>query len=142
MRYAYPARLRRDETGRVVVSFPDVPEALTDGADEREALREAADALAAALGGYVAEGRPIPPPGWSGQGPWVPVPALVAAKLALYEAMREQGISKSELARRLVVSETVVRRLVDPDHASRIEKLQEALAVLGRQLVVGVEDAA
>ena len=70
----------------------------------------------------------------------VPVPPLAAAKLALCEAMRRQEISNTELARRLGVTEAVVRRLVDPDHASRIERVQAALAALGVELVV--EEAA
>jgi hypothetical protein len=70
----------------------------------------------------------------------VPVPPLAAAKLALCEAMRRQEISNAELARRLGITEAVVRRLVDPDHASRIERVQAALAALGVELVV--EEAA
>ena len=62
MRYAYPATLTREADGRVVATFLDVPEALTDGAGETEALREAQDALAAALAGYVQARRAIPQP--------------------------------------------------------------------------------
>jgi len=70
----------------------------------------------------------------------VPLPALAAAKLALYQALRQQGVNKSELARRLGVSETIARRLVSLDHDSRIDRVQEALAVLDRRPIV--EDAA
>jgi len=140
MRYAYPVTLARDADERVVASFPDVPEALTDGADETAALAEAADALAAALAGYARERRPLPRPSAAQGRHIVPVPPLAAAKLALCEAMRRQEISNTELARRLGVTEAIVRRLVDPDHASRIERVQAALAALGVELVV--EEAA
>ncbi len=140
MRYAYPAILTRDADGRVIVAFPDVPEALTDGADEAEALREAQDALAAALAGYVQARRVLPKPSAARGRPLVPVPPGVAAKLALYQAMRRQEVSNTDLARRLGVTEAVVRRLLDPDHASRIEGLHAALAELDVGLVV--EDAA
>ena len=56
--------------------------------------------------------------------------------------MREQGINNSELARRLGVRETVVQRMLDPDHATKAERLQAALAVLGKHLVIAVQDAA
>ena len=137
MRYVFPATLTSGEDGRWLVTFPDVPEALTDGADHSEALSEAANALAAALAGYVHEGRTIPAPSQpgTGQAP-VCVPPLVAAKLALYQAMREQHVSNTELARRLGVTEAVVRRLVNPDHSSKIEKVQVALLELGKHLVV------
>lgn len=140
MRYAYPVVLTPDDDGRVVASFPDVPEALTDGEDEAEALAEAQDALVSALAGYVHEKRPIPRPQPVRHRSVVLVPAHVAAKLALYQAMQRQEIRNVELARRLGVTETVARRLVDPDHASRIERLEAALTALGVGLVV--EDAA
>ena len=138
MRYVYPLTLEPDEMGRVVASFPDVPEALTDGRDEQEALTEARDALRAALAGYVQERRPLPHPSRR-KGPQIALSPLLAAKLALYQAMRERGLSNVALAARLGVSEGAVRRLVDPDHASRIERVDAALAVLGVGLVV--EDA-
>jgi len=140
MRYAYPVTLGPDTHGRVVASFEDVPEALTDGADETEAVAEAADALAAALAGYAREQRPLPRPSPARGRHVVPVPPLAAAKLALCEALRRQAINNSELARRLGVTEAVVRRLVDPDHASRIERVQDALTALGVELII--EEAA
>lgn len=70
------------------------------------------------------------------------MPLWLAPKLALYLAMREQEVSNSELARRLRVHERVVRRMLDPEHATKAEKIQAALAALGKQLTVEVRDAA
>jgi len=137
MRYVFSARLKKDENGRWVASFRDVPEALTDGASRDEALAEATDALGAALAGYVYEQRMIPKPSRPKRGEVsIGVPSLVAAKLALYQAMREQDMTNVALARRLGVTEAVVRRLVNPDHSSKIEKVEAALEVLGKRLVV------
>ena len=72
----------------------------------------------------------------------VAAPLWIAGKLAVYLAMREQKVNNSELARRLGVRETVVRRMLDPDHETRSEKLQSALEALGKRIVVLVEDAA
>lgn len=137
MRYVYPVVLTPAEEGGFLVTFPDVPEALTDGDSREEALAEAADALDCAMGGYVELRLAIPvpsaiPPGQEA----VALPALTAAKLALYTAMREQGVSNVALAERLGVTETVVRRLVHPDHQSKIERVERALASLGKRLVV------
>jgi len=140
MRYAYPLELTPDEDGRILATFPDVPEAITDGADEAEAANEAQDALVAALAGYVHDKRDIPKPSRSAGRRTIPLPPLVAAKLALYQAMRRQGLNNVALARKLGISEAAVRRLVDPDHASRIDRVEHALGVLGVDLVV--EDAA
>lgn len=103
MRYVYPVTLEIDEAGRVVASFPDVPEALTDGADEGEALSEARDALRAALAGYVQARRPLPQPSRS-KGRQIALPPLIAAKLAIYQAMRERGLSNVALGARLGLS--------------------------------------
>jgi antitoxin HicB len=70
------------------------------------------------------------------------VPLWIAGKLALYLAMIERGVNNSELARRLGVRETVVRRMLDPDHETKSEKLQTALEMLGKRIVVAVDDAA
>lgn len=137
MRYAYPANLEPEEGGGFVVSFPDVPETLTEGDTREAALTEAVDALAVAMGGYVEDRRPIPEPSAAGAGQeMVALPMLTAAKLALYTAMRDQGITNVALAERLGVSETIVRRLVHPDHHSKIERVEQALAALGKHLVV------
>jgi antitoxin HicB len=72
----------------------------------------------------------------------IPVPLWIAGKLALYLAMIERRMNNSELARRLGVRETVVRRMLDPDHDTKSEKIQAALEVLGKRIVVAVDDAA
>jgi len=72
----------------------------------------------------------------------VGVPLSLAPKLALYLTMRESGIRNTELAKRLGVSETVVRRMLDPKHNTKSERIQTALAALGKRIVVSFEDAA
>ena len=138
-RLAYPVSLHR-ERDTVLVSFPDLPEALTEGATEQEALSEAADCLVAALGGYVDSGRRIPTP--SGGSGFVELTAMVAAKLALYEAMQETDVDDVALAKRLGTMRSTVRRLVDLDRRSHIDQIAEALDVLGKHLVVEVFSAA
>ena len=64
------------------------------------------------------------------------MPPLVAAKLALYEAMRAQGITRTELAHWLGLQENGVRRLLDLDHRSHIDQIDRALAALGKRLEV------
>ncbi len=56
--------------------------------------------------------------------------------------MRERRMANTELARHLGVSETVVRRMLDPKHITKPEKIQAALAALGKRIVVAFEDAA
>lgn len=138
MYYVYPCVLTPEEEGGFYVTFPDVPGALTGGKDRAEALAMAEDALTAALAGYVEERWDIPVPSAALDGQeLIPVSSIVAAKLALYTAMRRQGISKTTLAKRLGLSESAVRKLVDPDHRSHISSVEAALRAVGRSLVVG-----
>ena len=136
------ASLAPRETG-YVATFSDVPEAHAQGETAEEVFAEALDALLAALGGYIELHRPIPTPSRLKRGQrLVDLPPLVAAKLALYQAMYEAGASRAGLGRKLGVSEGAIRRLVDLDHRSHIGLVDDALAVLGKRLVVDVSDAA
>ena len=139
MIYAYPCQLTSDEDEGVVATFPDVPEAITGGRDRDEALALAEDALAVALAGYVHEKWDIPTPrAATGGQVSVAVPAVIAAKLALYSAMKEQRITKVELAQRLGVSESAVRKLTNPAHRSHVNLVQKALRAVGQSLRVEV----
>ena len=137
MRYAYPCILTQDEEGWLTATFPDVPEAGTDGKTREEALGLAEDALGVALAGYIHVRRDIPVPSVLGTGQYlVPLAPIVAAKLALYSTMRAQGVTNVALGGRLGISETAVRKLVNPDHRSHIGQVKRALDALGRKLVL------
>jgi antitoxin HicB len=142
--FSYPVVLTPDDTdGGFVVTFPDLPEAITQGDDAARALEEAADALEEAIAGRIRRGDPIPAPSAEGGDRLqVPVPALTAAKAALYLALRESGMSKSELATRLGCDEKEVRRLLDPRHPSKLPRIEKALSALGKSLALRLVDEA
>jgi len=139
--FAYPAIFERgDEDGIVVVTFPDIPEAITEGDGMEDARRMAADALGMALLTYVRTRRTLPSAGRAGRSrEMVTGEPEVAAKLAVLMAFAETGITQSEFARRLGKNEREVRRILDPMHPTKIGALDEALRILGRRLVVSVE---
>ena len=140
--FAYPAVFKRDEDGRLFVNFPDFPSAHTDGANANEAMEEAIDCLGSDIAFALADKATVPKPSRLKRGQkLVPVPLWIVGKLALYWALGEAGISQSELARRLNVRETVVRRMLDPNHDTRPEKIQAALEALGRRVVVTYDAA-
>ncbi len=138
MTHAYPYICEPEESGGVLVQFIDVPEAHTAGTTEAAAGEQALDCLIAALGGYIRLARKIPRPSPARGRPVATLPPLVAAKLALYEAMRAQSITRTELARRLGLQENAVRRPLDLDHRSHIDQIDRALAALGKRLEVRV----
>ncbi|MFP6731976.1 MAG: type II toxin-antitoxin system HicB family antitoxin [Alphaproteobacteria bacterium] len=146
-RFIYPVRLTPDEDGRVVVEFPDFDYALTDGADVTEALHMASDCLETALAHCINTGKDIPEPSAlepTFGDPWLTTVApgpVIAAKAALYTAMRAGRITKVGLAAHLAVNEGEVRRWLDPRHATKIATLDRALASLGKRLEITVSDA-
>lgn len=136
----YPIILERDDNDTVLVSFPDFPEAHTFGESERDALAHAVDALSTAIDAYIKDRRDVPLPSAVITPHRVTMPALVEAKVRLYEAMRAARIGKSELARRLDWHLPQIDRLLEMTHASRLDQLEAALGALGKRLVVGIED--
>lgn len=141
--FSYPATFRKDAAGRFLVQFPNFPRAATDGANLPEAMEEAIDCLGSSIAFLLAHKQQVPRPGVMKRGQKaVPVPLWIAPKLALYWRMLDLGLNNSELARKLRVSETIIRRMLDPDHATKAEKLQAALELLGQKVVLAVDDAA
>ena len=114
--------------------------AQTFGKDREDALHQAVDALATIIDAYIKDGREIPGP--SKGTVRVAVPALIEAKIGLYEAMRAKQMSKAELGRRLNWHPPQVDRLLAMTHGSRLDQLEAAFGALGKRLVVGVEDLA
>jgi antitoxin HicB len=135
--FDYPVDLTPDD-GTVLVTFPDVPEAVTFGADVDEALLQALDALTTALSFYIDNRRPLPAPSAPDGRPTVRPSGLESAKLGLYQAMTERGIRKAELARRLGWHVPQVDRLFDLMHASRFDQIEAAAHALGLRVEVRV----
>lgn len=135
--FDYPVMLTPDD-GTMLVTFPDVPEAITFGLDEDEALLQAVDALETALSFYIEARRPLPVPSAAAGCPTVRPSALECAKLGVYQAMTEQGVRKAELARRLGWHLPQVDRLLDLRHASRFDQIEAAARALGRTIEVRV----
>ena len=140
---AYPALFQPEGKG-FVITFPDLPEAITEGDSPREAMEFAIDALQTVLSEYINRRLDIPrPKRMRGKHVrLVPLPPLSEAKLALYGVMRANGIRKADLARRVGWQKSQVDRLLDLKHASRLEQIEMALNALNKRLAIQVEDAA
>ena len=137
--FDFPVTLTPQPEGGFVVTFPDVPEAITQGEDEDESLLYAVDALETALSFYVDQRAHLPLPSAPKPGQITVRPsALECAKLGVYRAMTEQGVRKAELARRLGWHLPQVDRLFDLRHASRLDQIESAARALGRHIEIRV----
>jgi antitoxin HicB len=137
--FDYPVNLEIQPEGGYVVTFPDVPEGITQGEDEDEALMYAVEALEAALSFYVDARQPLPAVSKAKRGQKTVRPSpLECAKLGVYQAMIDLGIKKSELARRLGWHMPQIDRLFDIRHASKFEQIQAAARMLGKRIEIRV----
>lgn len=135
MRLAYPAQIK-DRSRTLLVTFPDLPGLSVQAGNRRQAIDAARVALVAALHAYAKEHRDMPRPSTGRVGDLVDLPLLIAAKVALYQTMRDQNVSNVALAKRLNTVEGTVRRLVDLGHRSHVEQVEAALGLLGKRLIV------
>lgn len=142
LRFQYPVLLTAAKEGGYVVTCRDLPQLITQGESAQDALEQAADAMDEVFATYMLEGLDFPTPSKAKRREQlVSPPAETMAKAALYVAMREAGISKTQLAKQLGVDEKEVRRLLDPHYRSKLPRLAHAISVLGQRLVIGLESA-
>ena len=134
--FIYPVILIADKKmGGFSVTFPDIPEAISQGASEAKAVKAARDALETALDFYFEDKRPVPLPSKPKRDQLtIELPASLSAKILLLNEMVRQKVRPAELARRLKTSAQEVNRLTDLHHTSRIDGIAAALQVLGKHL--------
>lgn len=134
----YPARVRPDGKG-FMVTFRDIPEALTAGDTHEEAIEMAADALATAMDFYFEDKRQVPQPSASKRGEvLIALPASLSAKVLLLNQMLKDKVTPAELARKLHTTPQAVNRIVDLHHATKIDTIAAALDALGKRLVLSL----
>lgn len=136
--WAYPIRLTQDDNGTFLVTCPDLPEVTTFARDREDAQARALDAIEEAIAARMADRESIPEPS-SGRLK-VALSAQSVAKILLYRAMRGQGVTKNELARRLKWHRPQVDRLLNLRHATRFESIEAAFGALGKDITISVEE--
>ncbi len=136
---SYPIDLE-DDDGTLLATSPDFPELTTFGDDRDEALNRAIDALEEAIAARIHTGQDIPAPSRGNRR--ATLPTLTAIKVILYQGMRDQGVGKAELARRLGWHLPQVDRVLDVHHRSRLDRMDAALRAIGRHLEVSARDDA
>lgn len=138
----YPVTLKKDGD-TFLVTAPDFPEVGTFGMDKADGLIRAADAIATAIQGRISDREKIPKPSQAKRGQaYVVLSSLIAAKLALYGLMIKTGTRKADLARKLGIHAPQVDRLLDLDHDSRLDQIDNAVRALGKELEIRIVAAA
>jgi antitoxin HicB len=129
--FAYPCRIEEIDRNEFLVTFPDVPEALTSGETRDAALVAAADALVVAIDGYLEAGREVPSPRPARRDEdLIALDPAVAARVVLLREMARLRMSRVALATQLGRDEKAVRRMISGKGAS-LEMTLNALKVMG-----------
>jgi len=134
----YPILLSPDDNDTFLVTCPDLPEVTTFGEDEADAVLRAADAIEEIIAARMADRQDIPEPSPAMGRPCAVLPALTELKVILYRAMRQAGVRKADLARRLNVHAPQVDRLLDLNHHSRLDLIEAAFRALNKRIEVRV----
>ena len=138
IQFFYPVAIDRKNGAEYQAALLDCPEARTSSTTLEEALSKARTCLTDAVSARISKNQPVPHPSTprGKRAYWAVLPAQLSAKTALYLAMRESGITKVALAKRLNHDEKEIRRMLDPHHPSKLPRIEAALAALGMRLVV------
>lgn len=133
----YPAKFEPAKEGGFVVTFRDIPEAITQGDTEIEAMEMAKDVLVSAMDFYFEDRRAVPSPSLALKDErLIELPPSVSAKVLLLNEMVNSGLSNAGLARRMGTRPQEVQRIVDLNHATKIDTIAAALATMGKRLEV------
>lgn len=141
--FSYAFTIKRDGRG-YLVNFLDVPEALTAGDTKKEAVKMAKEALLTALEGYIEQNKSVPLPITKAKKdqPVIEVPTVLQMQILIWNKMKARNISKSELARKANMKESMVRRLLRPRQNPTMKSLTDMASGLGSRLVINLENVA
>jgi antitoxin HicB len=140
----YFAKFEPDLDGGFVIEFPDFGWGVSQGDDEEDGRRMATDLLTTMVQEHIRNGKELPKPGRF-RGPryrLIRLPASQGMKAELYLAWRSSGLTKAQLARRIGITKVEVGHLLDLSRRARVEQLEAAFAALGKQITIGIRDAA
>jgi antitoxin HicB len=137
--FKFPARFESAPEGGYVVTFRDIPEAITQGDTLEEAQSMAVDALVTAMDFYFEDGRAVPTPSKARRlEKLIALPPSVACKVELLNRVVESKTRPVDLARRMGIKSQEVTRILDLHHSTKVDTLAQAFEALGFELEVSV----
>ncbi len=135
----YPALFEPAPEGGYVVTFRDIPEAITQGDTLEEAAAMAEDALMTAIEFYFEDGRRVPSPSKPKKDEHiVSLPASIWAKVLLLNEIVENKVSAAEVSRKVGMTPQNFNRVMDINHSTKIDTINQVLGVFGKHLTIGI----
>ncbi|MBQ8023528.1 MAG: type II toxin-antitoxin system HicB family antitoxin [Succinivibrio sp.] len=135
----YPAVLTPNGEGGFIVTFPDVPEAITEIWNKEELKETATDCLVTAVDFYIEDHRLFPAPSKPKKGDVIiQLPISISAKILLLNTMVSGNIRPVDLAKKMGIKPQEVNRIIDTGHTTKIDTIAKALDVLGKNLQLSI----
>lgn len=135
----YPATLTPNGEGGYIVTFRDVPEAITEIWDKNELKETATDCLVTAVDFYIEDHRLFPAPSKSKKDDVIiQLPISISAKILLLNTMVSGNIRPADLAKKMGIKPQEVNRIIDTGHTTKIDTIAKALSVLGKNLQLSI----
>ena len=127
------------EEGGFVITFPDIPEAISEADDKSAAMFNASEVLDLCLTERIASGEALPTPSKYTKGVWVEPSASVQAAILVRKTREKEGKNLADLARALKTSWAAAQKLETPANNPTLKQLERTAAVLGKRLVVSFD---
>ena len=135
----YPATLTPNGEGGYIVTFRDVPEAITEIWDRNELKETATDCLVTAVDFYIEDHRLFPAPSKTKKDDVIiQLPISISAKILLLNTMVSGNIRPVDLAKKMGIKPQEVNRIIDTGHTTKIDTIAKALSVLGKNLQLSI----
>ena len=135
----YPAVLTPNGEGGFIVTFPDVPEAITEIWNKEELKKTATDCLVTAVDFYIEDHRLFPAPSKPKKdNVIIQLPISISAKILLLNTMVSGNIRPVDLAKKMGIKPQEVNRIIDTGHTTKIDTIAKALDVLGKNLQLSI----
>lgn len=140
--FAYPVRFERAQEGGWLISSRDLPEVVTQAEEDENPFDVAEGALQAAFEYRILKKEELPRPSKArNDEELIDLPVETAAKAALHMVVLAEGSTKAEIAKRLCIDEKEARRLMDPQHSTKVPRVAEALAAYGTRFRISIVPA-
>lgn len=138
----YALKFIKDDNDTLLIVSKDFQEFITYGNDEKEALEHAKNALLTVIMGRFQDREVVPFGARDAAYPFVEVSSLVILKIAIHNAMVEKNLRKADLTRLLKLNPIQIDRLLDLNHATKLDSLESTLITLGKEVTISIQDAA
>ena len=135
----YFANFEPAEEGGFVITFPDIPEAISEADDKSSALFNASEVLDLCLAERLVSGEELPPPSKLHEGVWIEPSVSIQAAVLVRQAREKEGKNLADLARALKTSWAAAQKLENPTNNPTLRQLERTAAVLGKRLVVSFD---